>query len=407
MVFDYQSEIAMKPVSLIKNFVLAACIIFIMAGCKSHNEKSGRTTMLIDSISKCYIPDHRMGICDISAKEGEDGGLILSGETTNPHIKVAIINTLSKLGNKLIDSIIVLPDTLSDKKYTGLVTLSVINIRKQPDHAAEMVSQALLGTPLLILKNEDGWLLIQTPDHYIGWTESSSVVSMTIQAMSVWKQSDRVITRENSGWIYSSPGESGITGDFVAGCIFVKEGETRGFTKVMFPDGREGYIAASAVTDFNDWRSAVRCTGDNLVKTAVTFTGLPYLWGGSSTKGVDCSGFSQAVYYLNGIILLRDASLQALHGMNIDFSQGYGLLQPGDLMFFGRKDKEKPRVSHVAVYIGDSDYIHSSGRVMISSLDSTRSNYSRYRENSLLVVRRVIGVVDDPGIMPIKSHPWY
>ena len=405
--FDYQSEIAMKSVSIIKNSVLTACVIFIMAGCSSSVEKSGRTQMFIDSISKCYIPDHRMGICDITAKAGEDGSLILYGETTNPHVKNAIINTLSKLGNKLTDSIIILPDTVSNKKYTGLVTLSVINIRKHPEQAAEMVSQALLGTPLSILKNENGWLLIQTPDHYIGWTESSSVEPMTIQDMAVWKQADRVITLENSGWIYSLPGESGITGDFVAGCILIREGETRGFIKVRFPDGREGYIRGGAVTDFNEWRSKVRCTGEELVKTAVTFTGLPYLWGGSSTKGVDCSGFSQAVYYLNGIILQRDASLQALHGTNVDFSQGYGQLQTGDLMFFGRKDNEKPHVTHVAIYKGDSEYIHSSGRVMISSLDSTRSNYSRYREHSLLMVKRIIGATDDPGIIPIKLHPWY
>ena len=348
-----------------------------------------------------------MGICDIASTEGEDGSVILSGETTNPHVRSAIINTLSNLGNKLTDSIIILPDTISNKKYTGLVTLSVINIRKHPDHAAEMVSQALLGTPLRILKNESDWLLIQTPDHYIGWTESSSVDSMTIQEMDEWKKSDRVITVVNSGWIYSTPGESGITGDFVAGCILVREGETRGFTKVKFPDGREGYISGSAVTDFDEWRSTARCTGENLVKTAVTFTGLPYLWGGSSTKGVDCSGFSQAVFYLNGIILQRDASLQALHGMNIDFSQGYGQLQMGDLMFFGRKDKEKPHVSHVAIYNGDADYIHSWGRVMISCLVSTRCIYSRDRENSLLMVKRIIGVIDDPGIIPLKSHPWY
>ena len=145
----------------------------------------------------------------------------------------------------------------------------------------------------------------------------------------------------------------------------------------------------------------------SIVRSASTFIGLPYLWGGSSSKGFDCSGFSQTVYYLNGIILLRDASLQALHGINVDISQGYGQLKPGDLLFFGTKENSKLHVTHVAVYIGDSEYIHSSGRVMINSLDSTRSNYSGYRKHFLLAAKRIIGADDDPGIGHIKSHPWY
>jgi SH3-like domain-containing protein len=398
----------MKPVILIKYSVVAAFVILSMAaGCKSSLEPSARTQALIDSISGCYVPDHRMGVCDIKVKPGESGVLILSGETTNPHVKRDVINTLNNQGNKLIDSIIILPDTISIKRFKALATLSVINIRKHPDQRAELVSQALLGSPVLILKDKDGWILVQTPDHYIGWTESTSVAAMTSGEMAEWKHSDRVITLENSGWIYSSSGGSGITGDYVAGCILVRESVTNGFTKVRYPDGREGYIHSGAVTDFNIWKANAACTGANLAKTASSFTGLPYLWGGSSSKGVDCSGFSQQVYYLNGVILLRDASLQALHGTVVDISQGYGKLEQGDLLFFGTKQNSKPHVTHVAIYKGDTEYIHSSGRVMINSLDSTRINYSGFRENSLLVVKRIAGVDDDPGIMRIKSHPWY
>jgi len=348
-----------------------------------------------------------MGIRDIKVRTGDDGALILTGETTNPHIPDAIIKTLSNTGNRLVDSIIILPDTLINKQYTGLVTLSVINIRKLPDHRAEMVSQAVLGTPVRILKSQSGWLLVQTPDHYLGWTESSSVETMTITAMAEWKRSDRVITTLNTGWIYSSPSGSGITGDFVAGCILERKGEISGFTHVRLPDGREGYINRGSVTDFNKWRRDVRCTGDNLIRYASTFNGLPYLWGGSSSKGFDCSGFSQSVYYLNGIILFRDASLQELHGMKVDISEGYGLLKPGDLLFFGTKENSKLHITHVAIYIGDSEYIHSSGRVKINSLDSTRSNYNGYLVDLLLSAKRIIGADDDPGIGHINSHPWY
>jgi len=390
-----------------KNIMLAVCIIFLTAGCKSSHEKNSRAQTLIDSISSRFIPDQRMGIADVKVQSGEDGALILKGETTDPYLKKVIIKALSKKGNNLIDSIIILPDTLRNNKYAGLVALSAINMRKKPDHRAEMVSQSVLGTPVRILNRNENWLMIQTPDNYIGWTESSSVESMSTADMAIWKHSGRVITVVNSGWIYASPDESETIGDFTAGCIFVKKGDNKTYTKVGLPDGREGYISSKAVTDFNSWRANVKCNEENIVRTASTFIGLPYLWGGSSSKAVDCSGFSQSVYYLNGIILFRDASLQALHGLNVDFSSGYSQLKPGDLLFFGSKENSKLHVTHVAVYKGDSEYFNSSGRVIINSLDSTYSNYNGYREKSLLAVKRIIGVYDDLGIVRVKSHPWY
>jgi len=407
MLFDNNSEILMKPLSIIKNLILSACLIGIMAGCKPSGEKSFSIQAEIDSISAAFIPDPRMGIGDINVKEDDAGVLILTGETTDPHLRDALIKTLSDKGNRLIDSIIILPDTLLNKKYRGLATLSVINMRKQPEHSAEMVSQAVLGTPVRILKNKESWLLIQTPDQYLGWTESSSVEQMTIEEMAEWKESDRVITIVNSGWIYSATDESGVVGDFTAGCILVKTGYKQGYAKVGLPDGREGYISSRFLMDFNIWKTNVKCTGGSIVKSASSLLGLPYLWGGTSSRGVDCSGFSKTVYFLNGIILYRDASQQALHGMNVDITSDYSQMTPGDLLFFGTRENSKLRVTHVAIYTGDSEYINSSGRVQVNSLDSTRSNYNGYRKNLLLTARRIIGAGDDPGIVNVKSHPWY
>jgi gamma-D-glutamyl-L-lysine dipeptidyl-peptidase len=401
------SQILMKLVRLVKNFIHALFFIFFVAGCKLSVEKSVRAQMEIDSLAAIFIPDHRMGICEIKIQTGEEGVQILKGETTNPFVKDAIIKTLSKHGNKLIDSILILPDTLLNKNYCGLATLSVLNIRKQPDHTAEMVSQAILGTPLRILKKNESWLLVETPDHYIGWTESSSVEPMTASDIDKWKRSDRVITLVNYGSVYSSPDESGIIGDFVAGCIFIKEGDYQKYTVVRFPDGREGYIRSKSLMDFNCWRTNVKCTEANIVRCASTLIGLPYLWGGSSSKAVDCSGFSKIVYFLNGLILFRDASQQALHGLNVDITSGYEQMRPGDLLFFGSRENTKLHITHVGVYMGDYEYINSSGRVQINSLDSARSNYSSYKAKSLLTVKRIIGADEDPGIVSVNSHPWY
>ncbi|MCX6320884.1 MAG: C40 family peptidase [Bacteroidia bacterium] len=380
-------------------------ILLILNGCHSsfYEDKQAE----IDSIATRWVPDNREAICVVTAKTGKGGSIILCGETTIPQAKQEIIKILNNPGTVLIDSILTLPDTVRNEKYRGLVSLSVINLRKQPDHRSEMVSQAILGTPVLILKNENSWLLIQTPDRYIAWTEKSSVKSMNRAEIDAWKQADRVIYMENSGWVYASPDESGVVGDLVAGSILIKTGESKGYARIVLPDGREGFVNNKKIIDFRSWKTQVLCTEEKVYRVATTFLGLPYLWGGSSSKAVDCSGFVQSVYFMNGMILSRDASLQADHGLSVDLSKGYSQLKRGDLLFFGSKENSNLHVTHVAIYLGNNEYINSSGRVMINSLDSAQINYSSYRKNSLLAAKRIIGVENDMGIVHVIKHPWY
>jgi SH3-like domain-containing protein len=391
---------------LFKGLVFIPGILFIMCSCHSYNDK--KLQKEIDLIAARFVPDRRVGICNVKLEAGEKGILILKGETTSPEAKNEIIKTLYNPGKTLIDSIINLPDTAINKKSFGLVTLSVINLRKEPDHTSELVAQARLGTPVLILKSKNSWVQIQTPDNYISWTEASSVKLLNKMEMDVWKDSERVIYMDNSGWLHDNPSDnSGVEGDLVGGCIMKKTGELKGYFSVELPDGRAGFVERQKVMNFNDWKLVTPCTEESICSVARTFLGLPYLWGGSSAKAVDCSGFVQSVYFMNGLILQRDASLQALHGSVIDISNGYSRLKKGDLLFFGSKVNENQHITHVAIYLGNMEYINSSGRVMINSFDSTQTNYNRKRKNSLLAAKRIIGVKNDPGIVPVFKHPWY
>jgi hypothetical protein len=211
----------------------------------------------------------------------------------------------------------------------------------------------------------------------------------------------------NTGWVYESADEDRVIGDLVAGCIMKSAGSSKGYARVVLPDGREGVVKDNSVKDFNSWKSGEVADGDDIYKVASTMMGLPYMWGGSSAKAVDCSGFVQSVYFMNGFILSRDASLQALHGQPVDISNGWNNLQTGDLLFFGSVRNSRHRVTHVAIYKGESEFIHAAGRVMVNSLDSVRSNYSSYRKNSLLSARRIIGSQGSEGIVSVKDHNWY
>jgi cell wall-associated NlpC family hydrolase len=109
---------------------------------------------------------------------------------------------------------------------------------------------------------------------------------------------------------------------------------------------------------------------------------------------------------MNGVVLARDASLQVKYGQEIPADKGWQVFETGDLLFFGAQ-MSPSKVTHVGMYIGDSEYIHSSGRVHINSLDSTRTNFNSFLLNRLRGVRRIIGQVGTNGIIPLVNHPWY
>jgi len=392
-----------------QGFLIAAGLFFLIglfiSAC--HSDKQSMAQALIDSISLRLVPDTREGLCSISADFVKNGTLVLRGETNSLHAGKEISAALTSRGFSVIDSTALLPDTLNIHEFRGLVTLSVINLRKFPTHSSELVSQAILGTPVLILKSKGSWVLIQTPDNYIAWTERSSVVALSTAGLNQWKRSNRVVYLENSGWIYETPDKNAVICDLAAGCIVAKKSEANAYALVVLPDGREGYIESKSLADLNNMNNELIATGDNIVKTASKYMGLPYLWGGTSSKAVDCSGFVRSVFLMNGIIVTRDASLQALHGRTIDISRGFDNLEKGDLLFFGSKGDAGPKVTHVAISLGSSRFIHASSRVMINSLDSTRSDFSGFRRRSLLSAKRILGADYENGIVPLLKHEWY
>ena len=120
--------------------------------------------------------------------------------------------------------------------------------------------------------------------------------------------------------------------------------------------------------------------------------GVPYLWGGTSTKGLDCSGFTKTIYMLHGYVIPRDASQQVHVGELIDAERNFAMLETGDLLFFGRKNEDgSEKVVHVGLWLGNNQFIHASGDVHISNMDSTADNYDSYNYKRYLRTKRIIG----------------
>jgi gamma-D-glutamyl-L-lysine dipeptidyl-peptidase len=349
-------------------------------------------TQIIESYTARFAPDKRTAIFQIDAFK-QNNQLILTGRTNLFGAKSFLIDRLKVDKIPIVDEIKTLPEAELEDKVYGLVEVSVCNIRYSPKHAGEMASQALMGTPLRILEKEDnGWLLVQTPDQYISWVDRGAITMMNKDQMERWKSAQKVIYTRAYGSVYSEANEESATvSDMVAGCVLELLEEQNDFFKVQFPDFRQGYLSKREAVIYNQWLAGLNASEENLVKTSKRLMGVPYLWGGTSFKGVDCSGFTKTVYFLNGILLPRDASQQVSVGETIDKTGNWSELKAGDLLFFGEKREDgSERVVHVAMWIGNSEYIHASDKVRVNSMMATAANYDEYNAKRYLRAKRIL-----------------
>jgi SH3-like domain-containing protein len=387
-------------------FIIPFILICLIAGCKQP-VVSERIKKEIDSIAHKWVPDQREGICmiDLSVIKGEK--ILIKGETNLPEARAEIVNYLMSSGDSFIDSLTLIPDLKEIKNPWGLVSISVCNIKKTPSHSSELLSQAIMGTPVKILKKKGGWLFVQTPDYYIGWINSSGIAELSENEMNRWRHSERVIFTKKCGEIQFETGNEGVLSDIVSGAILEVTRGKNGYCSVVLPDGRRGKLNNNEVASFKQWTSDIFPDPEKFIPFSKSLLGSPYLWGGTSTKAIDCSGFVKTIYFTGGVILARDASLQFLHGITVDYSVTLDSLKKGDLVFFGYNNDGKKRITHVGMYIGDTEVIHCSGMVRINSLDSTRANYSEYLKNGMMGVRRVIGTASGKGVERIADNSWY
>ncbi|MBM3420656.1 MAG: NlpC/P60 family protein [Bacteroidetes bacterium] len=357
----------------------------------------------IDEIGSHWVPDRREGVSNVSVSLF-GGVYTLKGELCKPAHRDSLLAWFGGQGLSVADSTTMLPDTTAGS--WALVSVAVANMRAQPRHAAELITQASMGTPLRIMKRDGSWLWVQTPDMYLGWITSSSVEIAGDEGIAAWRSAERVIVLQNSAFIYAGENEQAIVTDVPLGGIVTGDGISAKHFRVVLPDGRRGFMRLVDGQLFSRWSASAVPTVASLEMYGRRLMGVSYLWGGTSAYALDCSGFMKTIFFVNGVILARDASLQQRHGTAIESSAtDWSQLLPGDILFFG--SQKTRRAGHVGLYLGDGEVIHESGMVRIDNLGSDRPNYSNYLFTTYIEARRVIGLPSQPGLMHVKEHQWY
>lgn len=338
-------------------------------------------------------------------------------------------------------------NTAELEKRMAVVELSTIYMRQQPDYESALETQELLGTVVEIVGEQGYWREIVSPQPYRAWATEKGLVEMTEEELKAYEDAPKAMFTGLYGHIYMEPSFKAATlcdlvgGDLLRLAEDAESGAGKGYgrkearlkgrwTEVMLPSGRRGYVPTNELKLHFGFMSIAQGEGDAgsidaqtteaIIAQAEKLLGSPYLWGGMSAKGVDCSGLVRISHIMNGILLPRNASQQINCGdrvpMEIDTMWWEILTSPsapqddrnapamlkdemlrrtknlerGDLVFFGTPASEsgkKPRITHVGIYLGEGRIIHSSHMVRINSLIPDDPDYYENAHRLIAAVR--------------------
>jgi pimeloyl-ACP methyl ester carboxylesterase len=283
---------------------------------------------------------------------------------------------------------------LNEKAPWALVNRAVIDLRREPRRLSERLSQALLGEALRILEDRGDWAYVRLErDGYLGWVQASSLHGVTGAEAKNYQAAcqARVVAELLPASLTPArlPGDQ--TGKLPFGVGVRLKAEQGEAVCIRLPDDRLWWVGRDGLLPHEQYPlpdAHGRAFALDLIRR---FLGVPYLWGGRSPYGYDCSGLAGTYWGLLGVVLPRDADQQFRAGIPVE-----GVPQPGDLLYFGEADADQPSVridaiTHVAISLGGDEVLHATGSasgVTLNSLEPTSPIYYAWLRENLAGVRR-------------------
>lgn len=245
----------------------------------------------------------------------------------------------------------------------GICNLSIVPLRAEPSDMSELVSQVLYGEHFKVLEQRKKWSRIRIAfDKYEGWIDNKQYLEISEETYKEKDQSKLILSSDLVEFIANEQQLTPIPIGAILNSLDILGHQYEG----------------SSITGIHP--------KENIIKTSYMYLGAPYLWGGKTPFGIDCSGFTQMVYKLNGYKLKRDASQQATQGEALSFIEES---EPGDLAFF---DNEEGNIIHVGIIMKDNYIIHAHGKVRIDRIDHSGifNVEARRHTHRLRVIKKII-----------------
>ena len=305
----------------------------------------------------------------------------------------------------------------AQNKRMAVVETSTCYMRIAPDYESALETQELMGTVVEIVDESGYWREIVSPQPYKAWTTEKTLVEMSEEQLQAYQQAPKYIFTGLYGHIFMEPSEDSQTicdlvgGDVMRIALKGEKAVTKGkWAQVVLPSGKTGWVMKEDIRILGDRVDIRKDDPSNqfisagkmeaIIASAQQLIGVPYFWGGMSSKGVDCSGLVRISAIMNDVLLPRNASQQIFCGTSVEMScdsdfwdENYRIvfmteyieemkarvknLKRGDLVFFGTPatDEKPRRVTHVGIYLGNNRIIHSSHMVRINSLNPEDADY--------------------------------
>lgn len=259
------------------------------------------------------------------------------------------------------------------------VTTNLLDLRTHPDHAAERASQLLFGQPVKVTSTRSGFARIKQPDGYTGWVDSRFLTEIKRTDFDHWpSRINAVVSSAKGARCFDPDGRTTLPHVLLYGTM-ARTGRVKdGLVRLILPGDKNLYVKSSHFRSISR-TTASKLSGERLLAEGRKFLGVPYLWGGVSPLGFDCSGFVQTLLAGFGILVPRDTRHQIGAGEQVERDR----IRTGDLLFFDR---------HVGLAIGPSRILHASrggGGVRINSLDQNDADYRADLDRNFKMARRL------------------
>lgn len=320
------------------------------AGLRPERSVADTVNDLVEVVRLEHVPDFRSGVFDVHAEYDTDS-VRLRGQATDEAAVADLTTRLTARGIAVTDEVLRLPDPDFGTARQALVRSAMAPVYSEPRLPGTQISQLVLGMRVELLARTGDWRRVRGEDGYHGWVHAGYVEAGSDEWALAWE-------RATTGEPVVSLGAELVDED---GSVLTRlpwgARIIRRAGAYQLPDERRGQVAHGEVVDVDRLADWFPPRGESVARTARRWLGTPYVWGGVTPHGVDCSGFTQAVMWMHGVALPRDSDLQASRSVGMRIDVLVDELRPGDLVFFA---EEGARVSHVAIALGGSQIIHSA-----------------------------------------------